>query len=284
MMPTVERLEISEVTAPYVYTEMFLLTRKPGKYVDPFAFAMSFSLEICDADFWILGRQSVSPGHVTTRGCGRGAIFLHLDSELRLGEYLLAKHKRVKNASSRMMLGTWNLSVFIVAVLLSSRLVSTMLVKSTEDHVDTLEDVLRFPKLKILAERGDCFRRSSHVPLGNEGRDIPSNIGLLCPFPMTGTILHQRLRSSSKSREKWSSLRDPSPPGPKQDECFDWVERGTHVILYERNFQDATLARRFAERGRCRFRRARQSLNLQPLGMILWKGLKPELKKTITIL
>ncbi|XP_037509189.2 uncharacterized protein LOC119385890 [Rhipicephalus sanguineus] len=71
-------------------------------------------------------------------------------------------------------------------------------------------------------------------------------------------------------------------PGPKQDEFFDWVERGTHAILYERNFQDATLARRFAERGRCRFRRARQSLNLQPLAMILWKGLKPELKKTIT--
>ncbi|KAL1482791.1 hypothetical protein MTO96_050289, partial [Rhipicephalus appendiculatus] len=32
-----------------------------------------------------------------------------------------------------------------------------MLVKGTEDHVDTLEDILRFPKVKILAERRTGF-------------------------------------------------------------------------------------------------------------------------------
>ncbi|KAH7984733.1 hypothetical protein HPB52_023691 [Rhipicephalus sanguineus] len=155
------------------------------------------------------------------------------------------------------MLATWSLSVFIVAVVLSSRLVSTMLVKSTEDHVDTLEDVLRFPKLRVLAERGTAFDDLLMIPKTAFFKKIQGKVDLVA-----GSM----------------------PPGPKQDECFDWVERGTHAILYERYFQDATLARRFAERGRCRFRRARQRLGLQPLSMILWKGLKPELKRTITIL
>ncbi|XP_075535100.1 uncharacterized protein LOC142570598 [Dermacentor variabilis] len=166
-----------------------------------------------------------------------------------------AKHKRAKNVSTRIMLATWSFSVFIVVVLLSSRLVSTMLVKSTEDHVDALEDVLRFPKLKILAERGTAFDDFLMKPKTAFFKQIQRQVELVA-----GIIV----------------------PAPQQDAFFDRVERGSHVVLHEQNFQDAILARRFAERGRCRFRRAGQSLRLQPLAMILWNGLKPQVKKTIT--
>ncbi|KAL1479889.1 hypothetical protein MTO96_051510 [Rhipicephalus appendiculatus] len=132
-----------------------------------------------------------------------------------------------------------------------------MLVKSTEDHVDTLEDVLRFPKLKILTERGTAFNDLLMKPKTPFFKQIQKKVERV-----VGSVF----------------------PGPKQDEIFDNVESGSYVILYERNFHDATLARRYAERGKCRFRRARDSLSLQPLAMILWKDLKPQIKRIITTL
>ncbi|XP_070384416.1 glutamate receptor ionotropic, NMDA 2B-like [Dermacentor albipictus] len=161
MMATVERLEIAEPTAPYVYTEMFLLTSKPEKYVDPFAFAMSFSLEVWIGIFFsMLLVTAVLTFDKCVRKKDTKNLLRKFGSSLWLSctyFFTSAKHKRVKNVSTRIMLATWSFSVFVVVILLSSRLVSTMLTKSDEDHVDTLEDVLRFPKLKILAERGTAF-------------------------------------------------------------------------------------------------------------------------------
>ncbi|KAL1426831.1 hypothetical protein MTO96_017973 [Rhipicephalus appendiculatus] len=54
-----------------------------------------------------------------TRGCGRGALFLHLDSELRLGEYLLASESKDSYAK-------WCLTV-LIGVLLVGALIITVI-------------------------------------------------------------------------------------------------------------------------------------------------------------
>ncbi|CAN7938714.1 unnamed protein product [Ixodes hexagonus] len=132
-----------------------------------------------------------------------------------------------------------------------------MLVKSTEDHVDMLQDVLRFPKLKILVERKTGFEWFLMKPKTDMFLRLQRRVE-----PVAGSIF----------------------PGAKQDEVFDRVERGGHVVLYDRYFQDATLSRRYGQRGHCSFRRARQSLYLQPVGMLIRRTLDPPLKAVIKAL
>uniref|UniRef100_A0A4D5S1V6 Putative glutamate receptor-like protein n=1 Tax=Ixodes scapularis TaxID=6945 RepID=A0A4D5S1V6_IXOSC len=161
------------------------------------------------------------------------------------------------NIHRRILLGSWSLFLFFLVALLSSRLVSTMLVKSTEDHVDQLHDVLRFPKLKILVERKTGFEWFLMKPKTEMFLRLQRLVE-----PVAGAIF----------------------PGAKQDEVFDRVERGGHVVLFDRYFHDATLARRFAQRGHCSFRMARQSLYLQPVSMLIRRTLDPRLKTVIKAL
>ncbi|KAH7939834.1 hypothetical protein HPB52_018012 [Rhipicephalus sanguineus] len=129
-----------------------------------------------------------------------------------------------------------------------------MLVKGTEDHVDNLEDILRFPKLKILVERRTGFEH----------------------FIMKTTTPFFK-----KLQRRVELIQGSTIPGAVQDDTFDRVEGGGHVLLHERNFQDATLAARYAKRGQCSFRRAPRGLHLQAVGMMLRKSLNPDIKRTI---
>ncbi|KAH8030466.1 hypothetical protein HPB51_006898 [Rhipicephalus microplus] len=104
-----------------------------------------------------------------------------------------------------------------------------MLVKGTEDHVDSLEDILRFPKLKILVERRTGFEH----------------------FIMKTTTPFFKKLQRQVELVQGSTL-----PGAVQDDTFDRVEGGGHLLLHERYFQDATLAARYAKRGQCSLRRA----------------------------
>ncbi|XP_077530934.1 ionotropic receptor 93a-like [Haemaphysalis longicornis] len=167
-----------------------------------------------------------------------------------------ANNPGVTRVSTRILLGTWSLFLFILLTLLSSRLVSTMLIKGTEDHVDTIGDVLRFPKLKVLVERKTFFEDFLMKPKSVFFMKLQRQVELVA-----------------------GSIR----PGPVQDEVFDRVERGGHVVLYDRFFQDATLARRFAQRGKCSFRRASQALYLQPVAMLMRKTMNATVKRTIKI-
>ncbi|KAH9380648.1 hypothetical protein HPB48_005700 [Haemaphysalis longicornis] len=167
-----------------------------------------------------------------------------------------ANNPGVTRVSTRILLGTWSLFLFILLTLLSSRLVSTMLIKGTEDHVDTIGDVLRFPKLKVLVERKTFFEDFLMKPKSVFFMKLQRQVELVA-----------------------GSIR----PGPVQDEVFDRVERGGHVVLYDRFFQDATLARRFAQRGKCSFRRASQALYLQPVAMLMRKAMNATVKRTIKI-
>ncbi|KAH7939835.1 hypothetical protein HPB52_018013 [Rhipicephalus sanguineus] len=137
---------------------------------------------------------------------------------------------------------------------LSSCLVSTMLVKGTEDHVDVLADVLRFPKLKIIVEGGSGFEQVIMKP--------------------TTPLFKKVQRHVVYTRGSYA-------PGAVQDDIFNRVEGGGHVFLHERFFLDASLAARYAKRGHCRFRRAREALYLQPVVMLMRKSLKPEIKHSI---
>ncbi|KAL3175518.1 hypothetical protein MRX96_040258 [Rhipicephalus microplus] len=147
--------------------------------------------------------------------------------------FTAAKHEKVTKLSTRILLGSWSLFLFIIVTALSSCLVSTMLVQDIEDHVDTLADVLRFPKLKIIVEKGSGFEQVIMRPK---------------------TLLYKKVQ-----RHVVYVLGSYSP-GAVQDEVFDRVEAGGHLVLHERLFQDAVLAARYAKRGHCRFRRARESL------------------------
>ncbi|KAL1469559.1 hypothetical protein MTO96_024939 [Rhipicephalus appendiculatus] len=129
-----------------------------------------------------------------------------------------------------------------------------MLVKGTEDHVDNLEDILRFPKLKILAERMTAFEHFIMKPTTPLFKNLQRQVVL---------------------------IQGSNFPGAVQDDMFDRVERGGHVLLHERYFQDATLAGRYAKRGQCRFRQAPRGLRVLPVGMMLRKSLNPDIKRTI---
>ncbi|XP_050046655.2 ionotropic receptor 93a-like [Dermacentor andersoni] len=258
VMPTVERMEMGEITPSYVFTEMHFMTPKPSKYVDAFAFASSFSVEVW---FGLFISMLIISATFTLDKCvqekNAESMLRKFGSSLWLCStyfFNAAKHERVTSVSTRILLGSWSLFLFVLVTLLSSRLVSTMLVKSTEDHVDTLDDVLRFPKLKIIVERKTGFEDFVMKPKTAFFKKLQRHVVLV-----QGSIV----------------------PGAVLDDVFDRVEGGGHVVLHERHFQDATLAARYARRGHCSFRRARQSLYLQPVGMMLRKGLKPDVKRTI---
>ncbi|KAH6924802.1 hypothetical protein HPB50_025132 [Hyalomma asiaticum] len=237
VMPTVERLEMGYITPPYLFTEIHLMTTKPGKYVDPFAFVFSFNIE----------ENSL---HLVS------CPFLGLELEgVLVAGLIQAKHEKVKKISTRILLGSWSLFLFIVVTALSSCLVSTMLVKGTEDHVNSLQDILRFPKLKIIAERRTGFEHFVMKPTTPFFRRLQRQVDLV-----EGSL----------------------SPGPVQDDVFDRVESGSHVLIHERDFQDATLAARYVRRGQCKFRRVPQILRLQPIVMMLRKSLKPDVKRTIS--
>ncbi|KAK8757525.1 hypothetical protein V5799_004839 [Amblyomma americanum] len=84
-----------------------------------------------------------------------------------------------------------------------------------------------------------------------------------------------------KLQRKVERVQGSIPPGPVQDEVFDRVERGGHVVLFDFNFQDAALSRRYSQRGQCSFRRAGQGLYVQDVSMMLRKSLNTALKRTI---
>ncbi|XP_075532016.1 ionotropic receptor 93a-like [Dermacentor variabilis] len=257
-MATVERMEMGEITPSYVFTEMHFMTPKPSKYVDPFAFASSFSAEVW---FGLFISMLIICATFTLDKCvqekNTESMLRKFGSSLWLCStyfFNAAKHERVTNVSTRILLGSWSLFLFVLVTLLSSRLVSTMLVKSTEDHVDNLDDVLRFPKLKIIVERKTGFEDFVMKPKTPFFKKLQRHVVLV-----QGSIY----------------------PGAVQDDVFDRVEGGGHVVLYDRYLQDATLAARYTRRGHCSFRRARQSLYLQPVGMMLSRGLNPDIKHTI---
>ncbi|KAL1469557.1 hypothetical protein MTO96_024937 [Rhipicephalus appendiculatus] len=168
--------------------------------------------------------------------------------------FTAAKHEKVSKLSTRILLGSWSLFLFIVVTALSSCLVSAMLVQDTEDHVDTLADVLRFPKLKIIVEKGSGFEQ---------------------------VIMRPKTALFRKVQRHVVHIVGSYAPGDVQDEVFNRVEAGGNLLLHERYFLDATLAGRYAKRGHCRFRLAREALFLQPVVMLMRKSLKPEIKHTI---
>ncbi|KAL3175517.1 hypothetical protein MRX96_040257 [Rhipicephalus microplus] len=260
-MPTLERMEMGDITPPYLFTEIHLMTPKPGKYVDPFAFVSSFNAEVWIGLFLSMliittfftldkfARENNTKAWIKTLGSSFWLCCTYF--------FTTANPEKGSKLSTRILLGSWSLSLFIIVTALSSCLVSTMLVKGTEDHVDSLEDILRFPKLKILVERRTGFEH----------------------FIMKTTTPFFKKLQRQVELVQGSTL-----PGAVQDDTFDRVEGGGHLAPARALLPGRHVGRRATRSAaKCRFRRAPRGLHLQAVGMLLRKSLNQDIKRTINI-
>ncbi|XP_064488488.1 probable glutamate receptor [Ornithodoros turicata] len=259
---TLERISGGDMTPAYLHTDLRLMTKKPLKYVDPFSFARSLNVDVwvilLVALILVAAFLTILQVSITERQGG-----LRMRSRFGANVWLcytcfFASCGRPQNfkVRERFLLGSWSLAVVVVGSTLSSRLVSTMLVKNTEDHVEELEDVLRFPNLKILVQKNTRFEEFVTKPQTRLFREL---------------------------RKRLEAMEDSIRPGPQQDAFFDKAEQGSHVIIHETFFQDAALAQRYSRRGHCSFRKPPPVLALQPVGMLLRKTLDESIKKTIAM-
>ncbi|KAL1477368.1 hypothetical protein MTO96_035786, partial [Rhipicephalus appendiculatus] len=160
--PTTGRAEAADFSAPYDVNYVGLMAWKPVKFVDPFNFVLSFDLNVWLGIFfcWILLAFVTAKMDIIS-----SSLFRH--KKRSFSEYFWIYYKLLypncypnnKAPWLRLLFGVWLIALVVIMGLLNCTLTSTMLVRKTSDYVDSFEDILRFPKVKIAAEKLTYFSK-----------------------------------------------------------------------------------------------------------------------------
>ncbi|KAH8030200.1 hypothetical protein HPB51_006632 [Rhipicephalus microplus] len=258
-----ERLEAANFY-PYVFGYSTILAPHPRKIVDPFSFINAFQPEVWLAIFlgWFLVAfvstvgeslfSSLAPGH--GRGPHLGGYWNHLWEYL---QFMLPQgcNKRTSSEFGRVLLCFWFLAMLVLMSSLGGELKGSLLVKDTEDHVDSVDDLLRFPAIRIAAEKGSVHERFFNRPAHPTFRSL---------YPRL-----QPVRGSLTSMDVAAAV-------------LDQVEARTHVFVLPLTYLKGLLNARFtASGGRCRFHVVRNPLSLTTVGMFHRKDLAPDTREAI---
>ncbi|KAL3183548.1 hypothetical protein MRX96_033656 [Rhipicephalus microplus] len=141
-----ERLEAANFY-PYVFGYSTILAPHPRKIVDPFSFINAFQPEVWLAIFlgWFL------VAFVSTVG---ESLFSSLATSHGRGPHLGGYWNHL-----------WEYLQFMLPQASGGELKGSLLVKDTEDHVDSVDDLLRFPAIRIAAEKGSVHERFFNRPV-----------------------------------------------------------------------------------------------------------------------
>ncbi|XP_077492459.1 glutamate receptor ionotropic, NMDA 2D-like [Amblyomma americanum] len=201
MAPTTSRAEAADFTAPYDVNYVSLMTWKPVKYVDPFNFVLSFDPNVWLGIFfsWLLlafvtAKLDNISGRLLRQKRRSFAEFIWIYFKL------LFPNSYPNNTASwfRLLLGVWLLAMVVVMGLLNCTLTSTMLVRKTTDYVDSFDDLLRFPKVKIATEKSTYFSRILKDPVGETFTKLSSRhepvFSIYRAGPVLDTVMDQVLK------------------------------------------------------------------------------------------
>ncbi|XP_077492458.1 uncharacterized protein LOC144103673 [Amblyomma americanum] len=201
MAPTVGRAEAADFTVPYDVNYVSLMTWKPGTFVDPFNFVVAFDKEVWLGILlsWILlslvtavldsPACSISKGKLNSFAGFMWLYFMHL---------FPCKLPIRTSLWFRLLLGTWLTVLLVIMGLLSSTLTSTMAIRKTADYVNSFEDLLRFPKVTITAEKLTYFSRLFKHPVGETFRKLSGRekevVGLYHSGPVLSWLMDEVLQ------------------------------------------------------------------------------------------
>ncbi|KAK8774254.1 hypothetical protein V5799_011213 [Amblyomma americanum] len=164
-------------------------------------------------------------------------------------------NKKTSSEFGRVLLCFWFLAMLVLMSSLGGELKGSLLVRDLEDHVDSVDDLLRFPALRIAAEKGSVHERFFNRPEHPTFRSLLPRLQ-----PVRGSLTSPQVAAS----------------------ILDMVEARTHVFVLPLTYLKGLLNVRFSQReGRCRFHVVRNPLSLTSVGMFHRKDLPPEVREAI---
>ncbi|XP_064488984.1 uncharacterized protein LOC135400909 [Ornithodoros turicata] len=254
--PTIERMEAGHHSPPLIFTEVSVLTRRPGKFVHPFNFAKAFGLDVWLTMIFVAFVLALLLSLRTKyEGIARHLAILASNLWTCFCYMIGADVSDDRGLRRRIVWGSFSICMLVMMSLLSSRLVSTMLIKNVEDHIDSVRDIPRFSRVKVVVEKGTIFETF---------------------------ITKNRLETFRKLLRQIETSHGLFRIPPVQEKILNQVEKGTHVILCDLFFQQTVLSKRFAQRkGNCGYRRASEIVAQIPAGMYYRKGLDSGLKRSL---
>ncbi|XP_037525632.1 uncharacterized protein LOC119402553 [Rhipicephalus sanguineus] len=199
--PTTGRAEAADFSAPYDVNYVGLMAWKPVKFVDPFNFVLSFDLNVWLGVFfcWLLLAFVTAKMDIIS-----SSLFKH--KKRSFPEYFWIYYKLLypncypNNKASwfRLLFGVWLIALVVIMGLLNCTLTSTMLVRKTSDYVDSFEDILRFPKVKIAAEKLTYFSKIFQDPVGETFKKLSSRhqkvVGVYVDGPVLRSLMDEVLQ------------------------------------------------------------------------------------------
>ncbi|XP_050048890.2 uncharacterized protein [Dermacentor andersoni] len=138
---------------------------------------------------------------------------------------------------------------------LGGELKGSLLVKDIEDHVDSVDDLLRFPSIRIAAEKGSVHERFFNRPAHPTFRSLLPRLQ-----PVRGSLTSMKVAAA----------------------ILDKVEARSHVFVLPLTYLKGLLNARYTDsEGRCRFHVVRHPLSLTTVGMFHRKDLAPDTREAI---
>ncbi|XP_064489997.1 probable glutamate receptor isoform X2 [Ornithodoros turicata] len=254
-----ERLEAANCF-PYLNGYSTILTPHPRKLIDPFSFVKAFAPEVwltIGISWSIVSLISMFGEKVFSRTTkqqhARQGYFQHLWKYL---QYMLPQgcNRQTDGEFGRILLGFWFLAMMVLMSSLGGELKTSMLLKKIEDHIDSVDDLLRFPKVAIVAESGSALERFFKRP------EHPTFQKLLPRLqPVQGSMTSPRVAAS----------------------VLDLVEARSHVFVVPLTYLKGILNSRYQARHSCRFHIMRNHLSLTSVGMYHRKDLPVHLRNGI---
>ncbi|XP_075531561.1 glutamate receptor 1-like [Dermacentor variabilis] len=258
-----ERLEAANFY-PYVFGYSTILAPHPRKIVDPFSFVNAFQSQVWLAIFlsWFLVALVSTLGEslLSTLAPGRGISVRrggYWNSLWGYLQFMLPQgcNKCTSSEFGRVLLGFWFLAMLVLMSSLGGELKGSLLVKDIEDHVDSVDDLLRFPSIRISAEKGSVHERFFNRPAHPTFRSLLPRL--------------QPVRGSLTSMEVAAAI-------------LDKVEARSHVFVLPLTYLKGLLNARYTDsEGRCRFHVVRHPLSLTTVGMFHRKDLAPDTREAI---
>ncbi|KAM7297149.1 glutamate receptor ionotropic, NMDA 2A-like [Ixodes scapularis] len=245
MTHTPGRAEATDFSAPYDVNYVSLMTWKPVKFVDPFNFLHSFSLEVWLGVFfsWTLlafatARLDALVNRMTGRpdeGSFAGFFWVYFK--------LMFPNTYPSNRATwfRLLMGVWLLALVVLMGLLNCTLTSTMLVRKTTDYVDNFEDLMSFCHLDLKNPVGETFKK-----LSSRHEQV---VGIYQAGPVLDSVMQQVLKKERVMFGTSLMLKSHIADNfVRTGECKHHVTRGTAGIVHIMMLVRKSLPREFKEK------------------------------------
>ncbi|XP_077531067.1 uncharacterized protein LOC144143134 [Haemaphysalis longicornis] len=154
----------------------------------------------------------------------------------------------------RLLIGVWLMSLVVIMGLLNCTLTSTMLVRKTTDYVDSFEDLLRFPDVKISTEKLTYFSAILKNPVGDTFKKLSSQHEQVVGIYQAGAVLESVMNQVLQKKR---------------------VMIGTDVML------KSHVADHFVRTGECRHHVTKGQGGIMHIVMLLRKSLPKQFKRKL---